>query len=359
MYVVTSTWTATASLSAGRAEHTATLLANGKVFIAGGDAAVTGGPIVERAAGTWEIYDPAAGTWSTGNLVVPRSRHSATLLSDGRVLIVGGDDGYQDEINPWASTEIFDPSTGTSVAAGNLLTARALHTVTLLPNGEVLVAGGQTTSTGPNFPSPTATAELYDPASGASVATNNELNFHLASTAILLANGKVLVADGMPELYDPTTQIWSPTGKLAGSFQNPPSGATATLLNDGRVLLAGGNATLSPGGTAVSNLAELYSPTSNTWTAAGSLNIGRSGHTATLLANGKVLVTGGVDHSNKVMSSAEVYDPATDTWSLTASLPVAAIGHTATLLANGQVLVVGGETGPGLGDIPNAELYTP
>jgi hypothetical protein len=357
--VVTATWTATGSMTLGHERHTATLLANGKVLVAGGEEIR---PIANVGG---DLYDPASGTWSGVALQIPRVRHSATPLSDGRVLIVGGDHGEQFQANPYNSAEIYDPATGTSTATGNLLTARAGHTATLLPNGKVLVAGGQITGT--MYPAPTASAELFDPATGSFVSTNNMLSPHFGASAFLLANGKVLVVAGngqsppTAELYDPATQIWSATGPLAEAYSTSLSQMSATLLADGKVLLTGGSAALA--GTpnvVVLATCELYDPATNVWTATGSLNFARGVHTATLLANGRVLVAGGVDSTQLPISSAEIYDPTAGTWSLSASLPGPLSLHTATLLMNGQVLVAGGD-----GNTPTtvgtaaALLYTP
>ena len=235
---------------------------------------------------------------------------------------------------------MYDPVTGVWTYTGSLVTERSDHTATRLPNGKVLVAGGSNTNA-----SGLASAELYDPATGHWTATGSlgaAREFH---TATLLSNGKVLIAGGehftndnfvplaSAELYDPATGVWTPTDSLATAR----SGHTATLLPNGKVLVAGG------GGTNDSSLAsaELYDPATGHWTATGSLGAARSGQKATLLPNGKVLVVGGYS-TNDVSFSTELYDPTTGTWSSAASLGAWVFGHTATLLANGQVLVAGG-----------------
>jgi Galactose oxidase, central domain len=287
------TWTATGSLATGRADHTATLLPNGKVLVAGG--------YNGSALASAELYDPASGTWTaTGSLATGRAHHTATLLPNGKVLVAGGEDSSS---NPFASAELYDPASGTWTATGSLATGRSLHTATLLPNGNVLVAGGFDSSfTG------LASAELYDPASGTWSATGSLSTARLQHTATLLPNGQVLVAGGTggpiasAELYDPASGTWSATGSLAtGRFNH-----TATLLPDGQVLVAGGGDTSGN----VFASAELFDPASGTWTATGSLATARSGHTATLLPNGKVLVAGG-DNNSGFLASAELYDPAT------------------------------------------------
>jgi hypothetical protein len=175
----------------------------------------------------------------------------------------------------------------------------------------------------------------------------------------LLPSGKVLVAGGTQgdfssdnlsssELYDPNTGTWS----LTGSLNVARFGLTATLLPDGKVLVAGGE---SQDG-AINNSAELYNPTTGTWSYTGSLSTGRYGHTATLLPNGEVLVAGGHDwHSNTYLDSADVYDPATGNWSGTAKLNVTRMRHTAVLLQSGKVLVAGGNNRANR--LLSAELY--
>ena len=185
---------------------------------------------------------------------------------------------------------------GSWVTTGSLNTGRYNHTATLLPSGQVLVAGG--ILSGPS-------AELYDPVSGTWVTTGSLATGRDEHTATLLPSGQVLVAGGYgagylssAELYDPASGSWSSTGSLAKARVE----ATATLLASGEVLVAG-----TYGGASTS--AELYDPASGTWTSTGSLNTGRSSHTATLLPNGEVLAAGGFG-SFGALTSAELYDPA-------------------------------------------------
>ncbi|MEY2540112.1 MAG: trimeric autotransporter adhesin [Verrucomicrobiota bacterium] len=341
----------TGSLNIARRYYTATLLPNGKVLVAGGD-----NNSGETASA--ELYDPANGTWTvTGSLHFKRSQHTATLLSNGKVLVAGGFDGSTG--TNVASAELYDPATGAWTVTGSLNSPRETHTATLLTNGKVLVAGGESYNN-ESYTS-TASAELYDPATGTWTVTGNLSSSRLFHTATLLANGKVLVAGGQfingtsiasTELYDPANGTWTVTGNLT----NGRSGHTANLLPDGKVLVAGGN---NLSGNTFNNPAstELYDPANGTWTVTGNLNNGRSGHTANLLPNGKVLLVAGETVFGTALTSNELYNPLNGAWSVTGSLNTARYYHTATLLPNGEVLVAGGETANGI-VLASAELST-
>ncbi|MBI4470666.1 MAG: hypothetical protein HY650_15230 [Acidobacteria bacterium] len=337
------TWTTTGPLGTGRFIPSITLLTNGKALVVGGTAC-TGPPLVCRALDSAEIYDPATGAWNaTGNLGTPRTNHFAVRLSNGKVLVGGG--FSTTKLN---TAELYDPETGVWSATGNLMTPRTNATATLLPTGQVLVAGGE-------GPANTAldTAELYDPATGTWSPTGSMTQARNVHTATLLSNGKVLVASGISgsfssptlltsaEVYDPSTGSWSPTGSL--STARPFH--TATLLENGKVLVVGGSNFTS----IIYKTAELYDPIIEQWTATGSLAAPRISHTATLLANGQVLVAAGSDAREK---RAELYDPSTGIWSATASLNVGRLNHAAIRLANGKVLVVGGNPG-----LASSELF--
>ena len=319
-------WTFTGSLHTPRYLHTATLLQNGKVLVAGGfDVDFFLDEPLGPPLNTAELYDPETGAWNfTGNLNTPRGTHTATLLRDGKVLVVGGSGD---------SAELYDPQTGTWNLTGSLHALPDSHTATLLQNGMVLVAGAFRVAN-PNAGDVSA-AELYDPDTRTWNLTGNPNNGLYQQPATLLQNGKVLALgyNSAAELYDPRTGIWSNVGRLDRSVRVRH---TATLLSDGRVLIAGGYNCC-----AIYNIVELYNPNIGTWSSTGYLNIARAGHTATLLPDGKVLVVGGFNRSGDLVSS-ELYDPGTAPWNLTSNLNTPRSGHTATLLADGKVLIVGG-----------------
>ena len=335
-------WVTTGSMSTARQYHTATLLPNDQVLVAGGNCN-------SGATSSAELYDPVSGTWTnTGSMSDIRFTHTATLLPDGKVLVAGGADVNS---NVLASAELYDPASGTWTNTGSMNTERLDHTATLLPGGKVLIAAGYN-----NDSQWLASAELYDPASGTWTNTgvlNASRTFH---TATLLPNGQVLVVGGYgpsagwlasAELYDPASGTWTYTGSLNTGRCNH----TATLLPNGQVLVAGG----SMSANSISS-AELYDPASGTWTNTGSMNTARWSHTATLLPNGQVLVAAGYNsESSNHLASVELYNPASGTWTTTNSLNFARDNHTATLLANGQVLVAGGEGNSGI--LASAELY--
>jgi hypothetical protein len=345
--VVANVWSPTGNLAVARSEHTATLLQNGKVLVAGGRYS-TGviGPDGKGVTEVAELYDPVAGMWSpTGSLTNARADSTATLLQNGKVLVAGGlirTFTAPGGTGPTDSVELYDPATGTWSSTGNLAAARAYHTATLLPNGMVLVAGGSGAT-----PLPLASAELYDPVAGTWSSTGNLSSPRYAPTATLLPNGKVLVAGGVvvfgppeestasAELYDPVAGTWSSTGNLATAR----SGHTATLLPNGMVLVAGG---LSGDGATPLASAELYDSVAGMWSSTSNMSTARASFTATLLPKGTVLAIGGFTGSESASASAELYDPVAGTWSSTGSLSTPRQLHTATLLANGVELVAGG-----------------
>jgi Galactose oxidase, central domain len=350
-----SGFTPTGSMTHAREDHTATLLNDGKVLVAGGMQWTYGRGGCFRSSNCYvlnallsaEVYDPTTGKFTlTGNMTVNRVFHTATLLPDGKVLIIGGDDRYG---NVYASAEIFDPSTGVFAATGSMAYARSAHTATLLANGKVLVAGGA----GPNGDVPTA--ELYDPSTGEFTTTGNMTQPRFFHTATLLNDGKVLLTggnDATAELYDPAGGTFTATANMNVAR----SSHTATLLQNGMVLIAGGDIPDNSTSTA-----ELFNPAAGTFSPTGSMATYRKIHTATLLTNGKVILTGGAAAINgAALATAELYDPASATFVPAGNMETERMEHSATLLNDGTVLITGGinaDNTAGLNSLLSAELY--
>lgn len=335
-----------------RANERAVLLPSGKVLAIAG---YTSGYSYTNHS---ELYSPANNAFiATGDLNVARSLFGATLLRTRKVLVEGGlnSSGFTN------TAELYDPATGQWSSTGGLVTARYDHTATLLPGGKVLIVGGCSQD---DCYTVEASAEIYDPNSGSWTPTGSMSIARHRHTAILLSSGKVLVAGGTSgpngdgltgsELYDPRTGTW----QMTGSMSVARAYHTATLLSTGQVLVAGGAI-----GAALTNAtatAELYNPASGAWALTGSMSTAREGHAATLLANGKTLVGGGLDASFAYLSSAELYNPSSATWSSAGNMQNARGYHRETLLPSGTVLATGG-VGPGNPFVvyQSSELYKP
>ena len=350
-------FTPTGSLAVARLEQTATLLADGRVLVVGGTGDASG------FLASAEIWDPAAETFSpAGSLAQPRSLHSATLLADGRVLIIGGRFADDKSAGTLASAEVWNPATETFSPAGSLAQSRYSHTATLLRDGRVLVIGGSDLGY-----TARASAEVWDPATETFSPAGSLAQGRHDHTATLLPDGRVLVVGGASgrlvtnhplasaELWDPGTGTFSP---VHASLAEVRWRQTATLLPGGQVLIIGGHATDNSGFNDAIASAELWDPTSGSFGPAGAMASGRVDHTATLLPDGHVLVVGGIATQQRVATaSTEAWDPTTLSFSTGPSLGTARMWHTATLLPDGRVLVVGG--GIGGGDVPlaSAEIY--
>jgi hypothetical protein len=348
------TWVSTGNMRSARDGHTATLLANGKVLVAGG----TNNGVALPSA---ELYNGTSGTWaSTGSMHVARTLARAILLPNGSALVVGGcvNDCLSATIR---SAELYNPSTGTFTVTGSMVQARAEFGVTLLANGQVLVVGGCTAYDANGCLAVTAKAEIYNPATGTWRATGALRGARHAMNATRLASGRVLVAGGATssmdainssETYDPATGIWT----LGLKMVTARSDYASIMLGTGKVLFTGGE---NINGVSIKN-AELYNPSTGTFTATGNMTATREEHTTVLLANGRVLVSGGNKKTlttQTPLASAELYNPATGTWTATGSMSSARAGHTSTVLTNGHVVNAGGSDA--VNELDSAEQYTP
>ena len=361
-------WIATGDMVTPRSGgHSVTLLGDGRILVAGGaggDETIAG---LESMASA-ELFDPASLTWaSTGDMIEARSGHTALLLRDGSVLVAGG--GDPNGSGGGRSAELYDPATGNWTPTDGMTQARAGHTATLLPGGTVLVAGGNGGG-GPFRDS----AELYDPASGTWSPTGDMIQGRANHSAILLRDGTVLVAGGVfgndrgpccgplssAELYDPRTGSWTSTASMI----ELQGGQSATLLRDGRVLVVG---EINGGIDSGASPPELYDPRTETWTRTLNMVELRSEFTAELLGDGRVLVAGGdTDQGRGVVATVELYDPRTESW-IPAERMIAPRrwGQVAIRLADGRVLVVGGAMSADGRDVPvvlsspSAEIFDP
>ena len=329
------TFLPTGNMTAARAGHTSTLLLDGRVLIAGGD----------DSGLTAELYDPASGTFGpTGSMSESHSSQVATLLGTGQVLIAGG-----------GTAELYDPATDLFTATAAMLAANGFQTATLLANGKVLVAGD-------------VAAELYDPASG---------TFHLAggyasdgpfSTATALSDGRVLLVGNDPsQIYDPSTNTFSVSGTLAPLGIYGIELQSATLLNNGKVLIAGGSSDVN--GRLIA--AELFDPARGIFSPTSNMNAARDAHAAVLLSDGRVLIVGGDTQTcngnfcefSGSLASAELYDPSTGSFVNAGNMSVPRSLPQATLLKNGDVLVTGGFDYCGIscfkGSLATAEIFHP
>jgi hypothetical protein len=327
-------WTFTSPLVRDRYSHTATLLDDGQVLIAGGGGFPCGliltrpNTCYSTVNATAELYDPISGVWSFVGNLSRRSFHSATLLSNGEVLVIAGvnfgfDIGTSERLN---TAELYDPILRSWRPTRGPNTLSGYNFAVRLKNGKVLAVGIQSSR---------GVAEVYDPATETWLTVGDP---QATGPLVLLPDGAVLLVQGpVAELYSPENNTWRQTGSL-----NVVRGAvTATLLQNGRVLVTGG----VPGG---STAAELYDPALGSWTVTGNPNFVHYGATTTLLQNGQVLLAGGNDAiAFRSSSVTEVYDPNVGRWARTTDLLNSRTLHTATTLRDGRVLVTGGMDGDG------------
>ncbi|WP_437565627.1 kelch repeat-containing protein [Sorangium sp. So ce542] len=330
----TSAWTIGARLDPPRIGHAATLLQDGTVLVVGGAEFVADSPLVGLSSAA--RYDPASDTWRAVSPMQSRRLFpEATLLRDGTVLVIGGDDP------PGAVGERYDPATDVWTPTGPMRPHDgARYATALLPDGKVFAGAGQFST------------ELYDPATNTwAPASPTRRPNTIIESATALPNGKILTLGGeLAELYEPGTDTWSATGRWS-----PGGGEAVTLLPDGKVLVAG-----SRGSRGVL----IYDPELDTWTYAARLLQEHTGHASVLLADGRVAVVGGsvISPSPWPFVAVEVYDPANDSWTFEPPPGVPVFGGSpATRLADGRVFVLGGPCPSGAGDcgFGHALLFTP
>jgi N-acetylneuraminic acid mutarotase len=389
-----NTWSLVAPMSIDRYAPQVTLLDDGRVLVAGG---IGGGlPALDSA----EIYDPQANAWQpAGTMTTPRYLAAVAVLGDGKVLVAGGHNGtdYQ------SSVEVFDPATMTWSSGPSMSVTRYASSAAMLPNGKVLVVGGTET-----FPG----AEIFDPAAGTWSPTGSMAqSSRYFSETNRLPDGRVLIAGGSgssgimasAELFDPATGLWSQVAAMS----TPRYLSASTALNDGRILVAGGfddvgnilsaaetykpcpqpvcanawqstanmaheryiaagvpladGTVLAAGGLgangSVTGTAERYNPTAETWSAAGTMRVPRSGHRAVRLQDGRVLVAGGSTDRGPT-AAVEIYNPSTNAWSSVASMSTARNLPQLIVLSDGRVLASGGQ-GTSTPVLATAEIYTP
>lgn len=348
------TFTTTGSMTSARSLHTATLLDNGRVLLVGG---VGAGGSSAAFLDTAEIYYPERGEFvATTSMSTARLGAAAVRLSDGRVLVAGGENTSQIAVN---SAEIYNPATGQWTLTSPMHYARENPTATLLKNGNVLIVGGYSVD---GNCCALSSAEIFDPKTGTFSTTGFMAVARRNHTATLLQDGRVLVAGGYnglngdstgsgnvnaPELYNRATGTFDSTGAMSSARRYP----TATMLLNGKVLIVGGG---DSNNTALSS-AETYKSQTSTFTLTGPMLTPRARHTATRLLNGKVLIAGGYGNGGSTIASAELYDPVSGSFSATGSMAVARYRHTETRLLNGDVLIAGGSDGTTA--VGSAEIY--
>lgn len=330
-------------------DENAVVLADGRVLVSGGQD--TNFAAVANCA----VFEPSTGIWSTtGSLVTARSAHSTTLLADGTVLIVGG---LTRTVRPsdMAPSERYDPVTGTWSPASESSPARAAHSATRLADGRVLVAGGYT-ERGQTFAS-AATAEIYDPIAHTWTSTTPMNDARDSHQAVLLRDGRVLVIGGtvstgdgtyaglaLCEIFDPHSGTWTATGSMA----RPRWNNTATVLADGAVLVTGGGWSGMVAGWVYNThgdwTTERFDPATGIWTRDDDLSCVRVWHRAVPLHDGRVLIVGGGNGPAMRVGyrSCALYDPHTRSWRPAAGLHTGRWGFAAVALADGRVLVSGG-----------------
>ena len=347
-----SEFTDAGNMTMVRFDHTATLLQSGDVLLAGGGTFTNENYSETTSA---ELFDHATGSFRpTGEMKIARRWHTATLLPDGKVLVAGGGvDGGFDQF-PLDSAELYDPAAGGFEPVGKMQVARLWHTATLLPSRKVLIAGGYRPD------QLLATAELYDPATKTFSPTGSMSEERAQHSATLLGDGRVLVMGGCmrcsgerrsAEIYDPSTGQFAD----AGSFSRIDH--TATLLDDGAILAVGGYSYDESTQYAYYDDVQFFDLASGEASFAAKMSDYRLSHSATKLLNGQVLMIGGWNKTS-MLDTAEVFDVTTRSFVQTGSMAKPRDGHTATLLLDGRVLVTGGRSDSTWQGTKSAEFYT-
>jgi serpin B len=342
------------------------LLGDGRVLVVGNDNICTPGGAWDDSVQA-ELYDPVAGTWApTGSLNAPRTDFAAVALPDGRALLTGGltsAEPAEGVFGAYSSAKLYDAASGTWSPTGLMGTARTEPAVALLPDGTVLVAGGAYVDD--QGVRALRSAEIFDPETDAWSRTGDMQVARRGAQAVTLADGRVLVVGGSStgrrlyfdytlvpsaEIYDPSTGTWSP----AGGLEAPREGFILVPLPDGGALVAGGAV---DGGDIqqVTATAERLDPATLRWSPAAAMRTAAANRSAVVLGDGRVLVAGGVTITDAraegggterpPLADAELYDPATGTWTATTPLPEAREGGSFVTLRDRTVLLVGGDEG--------------
>jgi N-acetylneuraminic acid mutarotase len=350
-----SSWVITASMPYMRYGHTATLLNDSKVLVAGGSyyEPVEGVTYYRQCA----LYDPVAHVWnSTASLQIERANHRSVLLSDGRVLVCGGTSEIEGVRTELPSCEIYDPVSGTWSTAQDMLKPRTGHTATLMQNGRVLVTGGYNGDDG-YLPD----CEVYNPETNMWLYTGFLNHARWAHGAARFDDGTVLIIGGYLEddeyeseilssceIYDPDTGTCT---LIEQEMSAGRSGPVVTTLSDGRIAVFGGYA-----GSGYNNQScEIFDPESQSWTLHDDTIRERAGFSATLLPNGEVLIAGG-DDQMYFQCFCELFNPQTGVYTYTDGMLQRTVGHTDTLLHDATVLVTGGYLASGTA-VSRCEFY--
>ncbi|MHC4513159.1 MAG: Kelch repeat-containing protein [Planctomycetota bacterium] len=353
------------------------------LMLAGGG---TGGILGAIGLATSEVYDFDRMSIRAGpKLTTARALATGTVLGDGRVLLAGGVDNNG---VPLTSAEIYDPKQDKFVATGSMSIKRAGHAAALLPDGRVLVAGGAQFFPDAQFSNILSfattgmlqTAEIYDPQSGKWTGTGNLSERLLTPALTTLTNGKVLVSGGVGvdfffgvpiglgtrtgcQLFDPKTGKWAAAGSMKAS--RAAHDINTVLLKNGKVLATGGVAgsvtVLNPTLAGIKSIAnaEVYDPTANGWTAVTNMAVARATHTATLMPDGKVILTGGTSGTLLTPvagASVQEFDPTSSGWRTLKNLQGTRAGHGAAVTADGLLVIFGGAGGPGNNSLNTIEV---